>query len=224
MALTPIKSNSTLKEQAYEQIRQEINTNSLKPGTFLTEEQLSNMLSISRTPIRSALQQLVYEKLLAQDATGHIYVPKITAKSVTDASRVRIALECMDLDCAEFPIPPEKLAHIDELYHNQVDLVKNNPTDNLGFAELDKHFHCAIAECCDNSTLIEFIQSINNVMVRINVLSGTLHNNRLDALEEHAQIIHYLKSSQKEFAKLSLSEHLKQVEKRMLQREEVTAE
>ena len=72
MALTPIKKNSTLKEQAYEQIRQAINTNALKPGTFLTEEQLSSMLSISRTPIRSALQQLVYEKLLSQDATGHM--------------------------------------------------------------------------------------------------------------------------------------------------------
>lgn len=124
MALTPIKKNSTLKEQAYEQIRQAINTNALKPGTFLTEEQLSSMLSISRTPIRSALQQLVYEKLLSQDATGHIYVSKITEKNVTDASRVRIALECMALDCAEFPIPTEKLAHIDEIYHEQVDLVK----------------------------------------------------------------------------------------------------
>ena len=222
MALTPIKKNSTLKEQAYEQIRQAINTNALKPGTFLTEEQLSSMLSISRTPIRSALQQLVYEKLLSQDATGHIYVSKITEKNVTDASRVRIALECMALDCAEFPIPAEKLAHIDEIYHEQVDLVKNNPTDNLGFAELDKLFHCAIAACCDNSSLIEFIQSINNVMVRMNVLSGTLSNNRLDALEEHAQIIRYLKSSQKEFAKLSLNEHLKKVETRMLQRDSVT--
>ena len=37
MALTPIKKSSTLKEQAYEQIRQAINTNTLKPGTFLTE-------------------------------------------------------------------------------------------------------------------------------------------------------------------------------------------
>lgn len=224
MELTPIKKNLTLKEQAYEQIRQAINTNALKPGTFLTEEQLSNMLSISRTPIRSALQQLVYEKLLSQDATGHIYVSKITEKSVTDTSKVRIALECMAIDCANFPLPAEKIAHIDEIYHAQVDLVKNHPEDNLGFAELDKLFHCAIAECCDNSSLIEFIQSINNVMVRLNVLSGTLSNNRLDALEEHAQIIRYLKSSQKEFAKLALGEHLKEVEKRMLQRTEATEE
>ena len=76
MELKPIRKNITLKDQAYEQIRQAINTNTLKPGTALTEEQLSSMLSISRTPIRSALQQLVYEKLLSQDGTGiSMYLP-----------------------------------------------------------------------------------------------------------------------------------------------------
>ncbi|MCR5099867.1 MAG: GntR family transcriptional regulator [Butyrivibrio sp.] len=220
MSLTPIKKNTTLKEQAYEQIREAINTNSLKPGTFLTEEQLSNMLSISRTPIRSALQQLVYEKLLSQDATGHIYVSKITEKNVTDASKVRIALECMALDCTDFPLSEEKLTYLEDIYNKQLLLANDNPNDNLGFAELDKQFHCSLAECCDNSLLIEFIQSINNAMVRMNVLSGTLHNNRKEALKEHAQILQYLKSSQKEFAKLSLSEHLKHVEKRMIRRQQ----
>lgn len=93
MELKPIRKNITLKDQAYEQIRQAINTNTLKPGTALTEEQLSSMLSISRTPIRSALQQLVYEKLLSQDATGHIYVSTITEKSVQDTSKVRTVLD-----------------------------------------------------------------------------------------------------------------------------------
>ena len=104
MELKPIRKNITLKDQAYEQIRQAINTNTLKPGTALTEEQLSSMLSISRTPIRSALQQLVYEKLLSQDATGHIYVSTITEKSVQDTSKVRTVLECMAIDSAVFPL------------------------------------------------------------------------------------------------------------------------
>ena len=64
--------------------------------------------------------------------------------------------------------------------------------------------------------LIEFIQNINNVMVRINVLSGTLPQNRQDALIEHENIIAFLKKGQREFAKVALSEHLKHVEERML--------
>lgn len=216
MELKPIRKNMTLKEQAYEQIRQAINTNTLKPGTALTEEQLSSMLSISRTPIRSALQQLVYEKLLSQDATGHIYVSTITEKSVQDTSKVRTVLECMAIDSAIFPLSEEKLRELERINREQHELIATHPEDNLGFAELDKEFHCAIAECCDNASLIEFIQSINNVMVRINVLSGTLPQNRQDALIEHENIIEFLKKGQREFAKVALSEHLKHVEERML--------
>jgi DNA-binding transcriptional MocR family regulator len=53
----------TLSEQAYAIIKDEIITNQIKPGDLLTEEQLSERLSISRTPIRSALKQLVMEHL-----------------------------------------------------------------------------------------------------------------------------------------------------------------
>ena len=60
MDIKPIKKNLPLKDQAYQAIKQAIYSNTLVPGTPLTEEQLSSTLSISRTPIRSALQQLVY--------------------------------------------------------------------------------------------------------------------------------------------------------------------
>lgn len=219
MDFVPIKKNVTLKDQAYEQIKQAINTNMLTPGTYLTEEQLSSTLSISRTPIRSALQKLVYEKLLSQDATGHIFVPVISEKKVNDISCVRLTLELMALDCASFPIPKEKLDAIEAIYNRQTELVNGNSSDNLRFAELDKQFHCLISECCDNESLIEIIQNINNGMVRMNVLSGTLQTNKSEALSEHAQIIQYLKSSQKEYAKTALSEHLKHVERRMLYKE-----
>ena len=119
MELKPLRKNITLKDQAYEQIRQAINTNTLKPGTALTEEQLSSMLSISRTPIRSALQQLVYEKLLSQDATGHIYVSTITEKSVQDTSKVRTVLECMAIDSASFPLSETKLQELERIDREQ---------------------------------------------------------------------------------------------------------
>jgi DNA-binding GntR family transcriptional regulator len=216
MALEPIKKNQTLKQQAYEQIRQAINTNSMKPGTPLTEEQLSHDLSISRTPIRSAIQQLVHEKLLTQDATGHIFVSTITEKDVADISNVRVVLETMAIDFVTFPLAETYLNKLDEIYQKQLTFFQTQSTDNLGYAELDCAFHCALASCCDNTFLLEFIKEINQIMIRINVLSGTLDANKEIALNEHKDIISYLKNGQKEFAKVALNEHLKHVEQRML--------
>lgn len=215
MKLEPIRKNLTLKEQAYQAIRQAIFSNTLKPGTPLTEELLSNMLSISRTPIRSALQQLVYEKLACSDSTGHIYVSTITEKDVEDVTTLRAVLEPMAFDHAVLPLPDEYLSRLHDSYRKQTELFHNEPENNLRYAEIDSEFHCLLSEISDNGLLTETIATLNTVMIRINILSGTLHSHMQNALNEHADIISYLEKGQIPFARLALEEHIKHVELRM---------
>lgn len=216
MSLEPIKKSVTLKEQAYTSIKQAIYSNQLKPGSPLTEEQLSTTLSISRTPIRSALQQLVFEKLATADSTGHIYVSKISEKDVHDITILRLNLEPLAMDLVEFPIPSENIQHLKDLTEQQNNLFKDGSDNNIRFAELDCDFHSYLAQICDNSLLIETVQKINAMMIRILVLSGTLDSYKKKAVEEHKLIIQYLEQGQKEFAKVALQEHIKNVGNRML--------
>lgn len=216
MNLTPIKKPVSLKEQAYTSIKQAIYSNTLKPGTPLTEEQLSVSLSISRTPIRSALQQLVYEKLATADSTGHISVSTISEKDVQDITILRLNLEPLALDLGNFPISDEFLGKLKDLIKQQNDLFTDGPVNNIRFAELDCEFHSCLAEICDNTLLIETVHKINAMMVRILVLSGTLDSYKNNAVEEHALILRYLEQNQKEFAKVALQEHIKNVGNRML--------
>lgn len=216
MGLEPIKKAATLKEQAYHSIKQAIYSNQLKPGSPLTEEQLSATLSISRTPIRSALQQLVYEKLATSDNTGHIYVSKITEKDVHDITVLRLNLEPLAVDLAEFPISDKCIQHLKDITEQQSSLFQDGSFNNIRFAELDCDFHSCLAQISDNALLIETIHKINAMMIRILVLSGTLDSYKKNALEEHKLIIQYLEQNQKEFAKVALQEHIKKVGNRML--------
>ena len=62
-----MKKQPSLADQAYAAIRSAIISNQLTPGEVLTEESLAEMLGISRTPIRAALQRLgVGEAEMAQ--------------------------------------------------------------------------------------------------------------------------------------------------------------
>ena len=216
MALKPIKKTVTLTEQAYTSIKEAILLNQLTPGTPLTEEQLSSLLSISRTPIRTALQQLVYEKLAVADTTGHIFVSTITEKDVDDVTVMRTHLEPLCIELAEFPIAQEKLARLEEIQRQQEELLKEQPEDNYHYATLDTEFHIAIAHLCDNTLLRETIENLGPVMVRINILSGTLPPHKEMAMKEHADIIRYLAAGQKEFAVLAMREHVKMVASRIL--------
>ncbi len=216
MNLEPIKKTVTLKEQAYTSIKQAIYSNTLKPGAPLTEEQLSATLSISRTPIRSALQQLVFEKLATTDNTGHIYVSKISEKDVHDITVLRLNLEPLAMDLAAFPISNESIQQLKDLIEQQSALFESGSVNNIRFAELDCDFHSCLAQISDNSLLIETVQKINAMMIRILVLSGTLDSYKKSAIEEHKLIIQYLEQGQKEFAKVALQEHIKKVGSRML--------
>lgn len=53
-----------LSTNAYEQIKNMIFTMQLRPGEFISEEKISEILNCSRTPVREALRQLANEGLV----------------------------------------------------------------------------------------------------------------------------------------------------------------
>lgn len=216
MEIAPVTKNINLKQKAYETIKHAIYTNAIAPGEALTEESLSAQLQISRTPIRSALQQLVFEKLASKDDTGHIYVSKISEKDVDDITVMRLNLEPLAIEHTQFPIPEERLTKVKEVYQRQLEAYEKTPDDNILYAQLDTEFHSCIAQLSDNGILTETVSNINNMMIRINILSGALHQNMEQALKEHEAIVSYLENNQKSFAKLTLTEHISNVSHRLL--------
>ncbi len=63
-ATAPGEPRTTLKEQAYRQIEEAIVTLKLPPGAVVSEQAMSEMTGIGRTPIREAIQRLAQERLI----------------------------------------------------------------------------------------------------------------------------------------------------------------
>ena len=63
-AAAPGEPRTTLKEQAYRQIEEAIVTLKLAPGAVVSEQAMSEMTGIGRTPIREAIQRLAQERLI----------------------------------------------------------------------------------------------------------------------------------------------------------------
>ena len=55
---------ASLKAQAYEEIHRRINTLQFRPGDFLNEAYIAEMLELGRTPVREALSQLKHEGIV----------------------------------------------------------------------------------------------------------------------------------------------------------------
>ena len=111
-----------------QQLRNEIVTSELPPGTLIKDAELAARLGVSITPVREAIAQLSVEGLIdiAPNRTRH--VTKITQKT---------ALELIDvmgvLACAGFEWGVEKLTacHLDLMRRRQQEFVAGLRTGNV---------------------------------------------------------------------------------------------
>ena len=81
-------------DQVYAALRAAIVSAELEPGRRLSENELADLLGVSRTPVREALARLRDERLVAIVPQLGTFVTLISPAAVEDAAFVREALEC----------------------------------------------------------------------------------------------------------------------------------
>src|SRR5688572_3458655 len=82
-----------LREQVVEQIRTAIIEGRLKPNDHIVESSLTQMLGISRTPVREALILLEQDGLVVSYPNRGSYVRNFTSQDVDEVFSMRTMLE-----------------------------------------------------------------------------------------------------------------------------------
>jgi GntR family transcriptional regulator, rspAB operon transcriptional repressor len=179
----------SLKEVAYSAIREKILTGAFQPGVRIREDQLAEEISMSRTPVREAINQLAAEGLVNNIPRKGIYLHEITPSQIAELLDVREALEVlavvrcidrMDADCLK------RLEAIQTDFAAQL-AAQQYPACN----RLDSLFHREIAALSGNTTLIRFLSDIEDTMQIARLIEKKTDadmKNRITFLE-HAQIL-----------------------------------
>ena len=215
MKLKPIKKNIPLSQKAYEIIKDAIINNEIKPGSLLAEEPLSRELSISRTPIRSALRQLIYEGLAEFDSTNHVIVSSITKEDILNINVIRKNLETLCIELLKLPLENNDLETLKNIINKQEEVLNSDNPKYIDYISLDYDFHIFLATLTNNNYLIEMITKLNQITNRFLILSETLNTDSYIALKEHKEIINFLTNNRKEFAIISMKNHIENVTNRL---------
>lgn len=83
----------SLHQEVADSLREQIFSGALVPGDFLDENQLCEVLSISRTPLREALKVLTAEGLLRHEPRRGCFVNQVTEQDLDDIFPVLALLE-----------------------------------------------------------------------------------------------------------------------------------
>ena len=202
---------SSISEQTYQQLRSMILEQELSPGTIVTERRLAEAISISRTPLRAALNRLNGEGLVERLTNGSVVIRAVTIDELLDILFVRRLLESEAAGLAADHMPAAVLETLE---------VTNEPfktgqsADFDEFWQLDDRFHDAIADACGRPFLGSLIQDLRRKarMCNLRRMPATFREQGV----EHAAVIAAIRAGNAATARTAMAEHLDNVRRRLV--------
>ena len=137
-----------LTDQAYRAIEEAIVTLKLKPGAVLSEQALSALTRIGRTPIREALQRLAREGLVMILPRKGILVADLNPRSHLLLLEVRREIERLLSRAGAARATADQRAHLQEIARGMDQAARTN--DDIAFMRLDREMNALMLEAAHN--------------------------------------------------------------------------
>lgn len=206
------KKNVTLAEQVYERLEQLLVFSKLEPGSVLTELEISQLLNVSRTPVREALKLLAVEGLVKISKSG-ILIPEISVVTQLKLLKLRRVVERLSLECVIENMSSEDKKELKELV-SSLEEVK----EDTSFLQYLRQSHHVLGKASKNEFIAASLKSTQGLSRRFwlfyakdedYIIAKTLHKsllisvlelNKELALFNSSKIIDYLE----EFARKRL--------------------
>ena len=198
--------NKTLKQMVYDAFRKTIILGDIPAGTRINEKEFSDVLNISRTPIRYALQRLVSENLVEHRPRIGIIVKGISIRDAYEIYDIRKSLDALAAERAMKLMTPQDFAELTALLEtgetlnaaNDVDAVLKNFSD----------FNAFLYEKSQMPRLKAIILELQTYLVYFRDVAVRSTNRREEALAEHWLILRAMENQQTEQLQQLMHEHL----------------
>lgn len=190
----------------------------LRPDERYTETQLAEMLSMSRTPIRAALQRMTDEGLLTAQAGGGYFIRQLSRDEIAETIELRGLIEgmCARL-LAERGIAPTALSELVDLL-GELDLLLAE--DGFGrahlpvYERLNARFHAALVAATGSALLAQEVARANaRPFASASALVGMYESDRaarrhlLIGQDHHRTVIEAIRDRQGARAEAIMREH-----------------
>lgn len=205
MNITMREKKESARDYALRQIRENIITLKLKPGSVISENELAKELGISRTPVREALQELQKSNLVETYPQKGTIVAPIDFNIVEEMVFLRKVLERAVVEELCDSITPEDIITLEKNVELQKLYLDNRFPEKI--MELDNEFHRSLFIMCNKQRIYNLMESTQGHFDRIRALSMYSVKD-IKIVEEHEKILKAIVASDKELADELIMQHL----------------
>jgi DNA-binding GntR family transcriptional regulator len=207
----PISRTKSLKEKAYDILKELILTGRLEQGKLHNEKRLAEVLGVSRTPVREALLELSREGMVSFVPSKGVKVLKITPKQVQEVFELRRIIEGYIIKSIPKQLTPVDLKKIEKILGKQDRSASKD--EELSFIEMDKEFHLFMASKMGNQQIETILQNLRDQIHLMGIRAIKDQSRSQQVLKEHQRIFSALKKKDGKRAHEELMKHLNNTEK-----------
>ncbi|WP_292636742.1 GntR family transcriptional regulator [Mesorhizobium sp.] len=168
----------------FSELKDEIESGELAPGSVLKQESIAERFGVSRQPVRQALDRLLGSGLAVRRPDRSLAVAILSVREATELCEVRAILEVAALEQSVPGLQPSALRKAERL--NDELFAEYDPSRIL---ELDQQFHLALYSGCKNTRLLKTIGDLRRESRRATLHQERGAQERIDFFEEHAAIV-----------------------------------
>ncbi|MEO6986399.1 MAG: GntR family transcriptional regulator [Paralcaligenes sp.] len=202
----------SLSDLAYQQIKQRILQLEFRPGQFLNESTICEMLDIGRTPVHQAVHRLMLEGLLEIVPRKGLLIRPDSMNEVLHLLEARWALEPNIAALAAERASPTHIKRLQKLLREALTI--NGGQDRTRHMEIDREFHHLIADAAGNPILADVIRPLHERSGRLWHLQLKIPDDIQQTETEHEAILDAIVRGDKEAAARAMQAHLMSLRRR----------
>lgn len=201
-----VENPTLIKDQIYHQIKKEILSGSISPGSRLLEGRLAKQINVSRTPVREALHILEMEGFLESFPRVGYRVRKITWREAIEINEIRAVLEPL---AAKKAIESEDQTYIEELEEVLKKTEKAARQNQIkSFFQYDTEFDEVILRASGMKTLIDVWATLRHRLKLYKMGAQDSIETMMRSIKGHWKIYECLRTKDKEGVERAIKEHL----------------
>lgn len=205
MVISMRESRESAREYALRQIRENIISLKLKPGSGVSENELAKELGISRTPVREALQELEKMNMIEVYPQKGCVIAHINFDIVDEMVFLRKVLEKAIVEELCGNISEENLKELDRNIQLQEFYLDNKNPQKV--YELDNEFHRSLFILCNKERIYNLMEGTQGHFDRIRALS-VYSVKDIKIVSDHKAIVNAIRLNDKNLAADFILKHL----------------
>jgi DNA-binding GntR family transcriptional regulator len=178
----------SLNDAAYSIIRTKILRGDFELGSRIREDVLAEEISISRTPVREAINRLVADGIIIKKSQKGLYLIDPDSEQIEDNIDIRLSLEKLSVEKCIQRSTDADIDEISNVLNTFEDALNKKDYDTCN--ELDSEFHILIAQLSANSSLMKLLDDLSAffLLVRKKEKKSNPQKKNTRTLKEHRRI------------------------------------